>query len=159
MSHSELWEAEAGDERAEATKRRNSLVQTFGNLTILSQPLNSSVSNNSWEVKKPEILLYSLLPINQQLYSADVWDEDAIESRSRALATRALTVWGKPRADEASVSSSAAKHLASVGKRLGRVMYALPATTCGKLTYRDNAVQELYRGLDGACRRCTYPRP
>lgn len=89
----DLWAAERSDLRAEATRKRNTALQTLGNLTILTQGLNSSVSNSQWNLKKPELLRYSLLPINQQLHDADTWDEDAITQRGDALLARALKVW------------------------------------------------------------------
>jgi hypothetical protein len=48
------------DQKAEAIDRRNAALQTLGNLTILTQELNSSLSNSQWSVKKPELLNYSL---------------------------------------------------------------------------------------------------
>ncbi len=88
-----LWTAAKDDPRADATRRRVLAVQTFGNLTVLTLALNSSVSNSQWSVKKPELLKYSLLPINQQLHDVDVWDETAIADRSEQLLSRALKVW------------------------------------------------------------------
>ncbi len=96
FTFSELWTADPADPRAEATGRRNARLQTFGNLTILTQPLNSSVSNNSWNVKKPALLAASLLPINQQLHSFDQWDEAAIDKRSKDLFSRAASLWPGP---------------------------------------------------------------
>lgn len=93
MGYQELWDADEGDPRAEATRKRNTIIQTLGNLTILSQPLNSSVSNSHWEKKKPELLLNSLLPINQSLHLINVWDESAIEKRANELFQRALKIW------------------------------------------------------------------
>ena len=89
----ELWNAMAGDLRADASRRRNAALQTFGNLTILTQGLNSAASNGGWNEKKPELLRHSLLPINQLLHDVQVWDEAAIERRSDALLERALKVW------------------------------------------------------------------
>ena len=88
-----LWESTPDNARAEATKRRNAILQTFGNLTIISQPLNSSVKNKGWAEKKPALLSASLLPINQQLHSVETWDEGAIDERSRRLFERALKIW------------------------------------------------------------------
>jgi hypothetical protein len=93
MTIKEFFEADPTDPRAIATQKRKSALQTLGNLTILTQPLNSSVSNSAWEVKKPELLRHSLLPINQQLYEVDVWDETAIENRSKELFQRAVKLW------------------------------------------------------------------
>jgi hypothetical protein len=70
-------------------------MQTFGNLTIVVQPLNSAISNSGWAVKKPE-LLKSLLPLNQQLHSVEKWDEDAIVRRGKELFERALQLWPSP---------------------------------------------------------------
>ena len=78
MNYYELVDADENDPRATATRRRNALLQTFGNLTILTSALNSSVSNSPWHEKRPELLRHSLLPINQQLHNEDVWDEGAI---------------------------------------------------------------------------------
>lgn len=93
MNSLELWEAAADDPRAETTKKRNAALQTLGNLTILTQPLNSAASNSSWEEKKPELLLHSLLPINQNLHNVEIWDENAIEKRANELFQRAIEIW------------------------------------------------------------------
>ena len=84
------------DARTEASSKRNQAVQTLGNLTVLTTPLNSSVSNSQWKVKKPQLLANSLLPINQMLHSYEGWDEDTIESRGRDLFARALKLWSRP---------------------------------------------------------------
>jgi hypothetical protein len=48
MCYYELIDADEDDPRAIATRERNALLQTFGNLTILTFALNSSVSNSPW---------------------------------------------------------------------------------------------------------------
>jgi hypothetical protein len=93
MNLQELSVAQTGDTRAAATHRRDAAVQTFGNLTILTQPLNSALSNAAWKEKRPELLKWSLLPINQALHSFEVWDENAIEKRGQALLDQALRIW------------------------------------------------------------------
>ena len=96
MTMSALWNAANDDPCARATRKRNAVLQTLGNLTILTQGLNSSVSNSEWTVKKPALLQHSLLPINQHLHAAVRWDEEAIGQRSEDLLVRALRLW--PRA-------------------------------------------------------------
>jgi uncharacterized protein with ParB-like and HNH nuclease domain len=81
------------DTRAEATRKRNAALQTMGNLTILTQGLNSSASNSAWSTKKLALLQHSLLPINQQLHGAATWDVNAITSRGDDLLGRALKLW------------------------------------------------------------------
>ena len=87
--------APPGDARAEATRTRNQLLQTFGNLTIVTQALNSAVSNSGWSAKKPELLKHSLLPINQMLYGVQDWNEAAIVQRADDLLARALKLWSR----------------------------------------------------------------
>lgn len=93
LTTAELWTASKDDVRAEESRKRNQLVETFGNLTILTRSLNSAVSNGGWSMKKPELLKHSLLPINQMLHEAPIWDEAAITRRSDDLLTRALKLW------------------------------------------------------------------
>lgn len=93
LTSKELFEAKPDEPRAIGTRKRNSALQTLGNLTILTQPLNSAASNSAWHEKKPELLRHSLLPINQRLHDVVVWDEHAIEKRSEELLSRACTLW------------------------------------------------------------------
>jgi hypothetical protein len=96
MTEDQLQESQASDARAEATHRRNSLLQTMGNLTILTQELNSAVSNSGWPTKKPVLLAASLLPINQKLQAVEHWDEAAIVTRSEELFAIAVNAWPGP---------------------------------------------------------------
>jgi hypothetical protein len=96
LTAEELANADQTDLQVMATRDRNALVQTWGNLTILTQGLNSTVSNSGWKVKKPEILNSSLLPINQQLHIYPEWNEETIRARGADLLSRALTIWPAP---------------------------------------------------------------
>ena len=83
----------------EAAEKRKTLIQTFGNLTLLTQSLNSSVSNSSWEVKKngsledAGILQQTKLHITQEVIDHEVWNEDLIIQRSSRLAEIFIKVW------------------------------------------------------------------
>jgi len=96
LTWSEINEIDSEDSRVIATRQRDSILQTLGNLTILTQHLNSAVSNSPWKTKKPQLLQSSLLPINQQLFPIDVWDEKAIENRGKELFERAKSIWPSP---------------------------------------------------------------
>ena len=96
IAQDDLQNPATGDAKAELTNRRMMLVQTMGNLTILTQELNSSVSNSDWATKKPALLSASLLPINQKLHAMNLWDETAIESRSDELFGAAIKLWRGP---------------------------------------------------------------
>lgn len=93
LDANELNGASVEDLREAATAHRNALVQSFGNLTIVTQALNSAASNAAWVEKKPELLNGSLLPINQQLQSVGHWDEKAITTRGNELFERAVKIW------------------------------------------------------------------
>ncbi len=76
--------------------RRNRLLHTFGNLTLLTQPLNSKVSNGPYTTKKPEITRQSTLLLNAYFQDHEVWDEEAILQRGRVLCDVALQAWPRP---------------------------------------------------------------
>ena len=94
----ELWAADDGDVRKVATVQRNALLQTFGNLTILTQALIPLLRTQLGETRSPSSVKHSLLPINLQLQESAVWDEGAIEQRARTLLQRALRLWPRPQA-------------------------------------------------------------
>lgn len=76
--------------------RRNRLKNTIGNLTILTQPLNSSVSNGPYEAKRKAISEQSLLVLNNEITKNESWSEVEIEARSEDLFATAKTVWLMP---------------------------------------------------------------
>ena len=97
----ELWAppvdgfARAGETPESA---RDRLIHTIGNLTLLTQPLNSAISNDPWSEKRPQIRDYSLTAINRDLleHAGDVWDEATILARSERLAEIAIKIWPGP---------------------------------------------------------------
>ena len=100
MTVEELFDAAPDDLRAIMTVARERAMHTFGNLTLLTQALNSSVSNGEWAVKKPALLEASLLPINRQLHGYASWNEEAITQRGQELFDRAVRIWPTPRGGE-----------------------------------------------------------
>lgn len=92
------WPLEVSEEetRDEAFVRRNRLTHALGNLTLLTQPLNSSVSNGPYSAKRPEISKQSLLPINAYFQTQPTWDEADILARGAELAAVALEIWPGP---------------------------------------------------------------
>lgn len=93
----QLSTVEDDDPRAIATRLRHESVQAMGNLTILTQELNSAQSHSAWKDKRPALMKHSLLPINQDLHDVLVWDEGAIASRAEELFERALRIWTRNR--------------------------------------------------------------
>lgn len=90
--------ADLGDGRS-PEERRNQRIHSIGNLTLVNQPLNSSLSNAPWEEKRVTLNGHATLFLNKDLWTnaPDVWDEDAIKTRARRLFQAAAKVW--PHAD------------------------------------------------------------
>ena len=83
-----------------AIYRRNSLVHSIGNLTLTTQRLNSSMSNDSWMSKRDELQEHSVLLLNNELLTQPSWDEDVIVSRSQRMAALVSERWPGPASDE-----------------------------------------------------------
>jgi hypothetical protein len=79
-----------------ASQRRQAWIDRIGNLTLLTAPLNSSVSHGPWDKKRACLKEHSQLVLNAQLLDIEIWDEDAITARGRSLAKVACRVWGRP---------------------------------------------------------------
>lgn len=97
----EQFDKTRSTEDVEATAKRDLAKHTFGNLTLLTQPLNSSVSNSAFEIKKPEILKYSALALNRYFQDKDVWDEGLITTRGEMLFAYASERWPYPAKSDA----------------------------------------------------------
>lgn len=76
--------------------RRNRIKETLGNLTLLTKPLNSSVSNGPFEGKRQALKDNSLLVLNQEVSALEDWGEEAIATRGKALFQSARTIWTFP---------------------------------------------------------------
>ena len=83
----------------EAAQRRDSLIHSMGNLTLVNEKLNPALSNAPWEEKQAGFNEHSTLFLNKVLLANApcVWDEDAIKTRARRLFQAAAKVW--PHAD------------------------------------------------------------
>jgi Protein of unknown function (DUF1524) len=90
-----------------AIRLRDSKVDTIGNLTLVSEKLNPSLSNASWVGvapkfvgKKSGLAEHSMLCLNSHLVSKypDAWDEICIDSRATVLFAVAKTIWPAPTA-------------------------------------------------------------
>ncbi len=75
---------------------RDSAVNKLGNLTLLTGPLNSSVSNGPYSVKMPALRAHSSLALNRELNGFDKWDEYSVSQRGYALFKCAATIWRAP---------------------------------------------------------------
>ena len=94
------WPLPDGIENEESRRERNRIVHTIGNLTLVTQSLNSALSNDRWEVKREELLKHSVLNLNSELMNEGHWDEEAIRARSRRMARLIADCWPGPTATE-----------------------------------------------------------
>ena len=86
------------DEQETVMDRRARLLHTVGNLTLLTRPLNSKVSNGKFKEKARQITDDSLLFLNGYFRDKEYWDEIDIVQRGKELSDRAIRIWRKPRA-------------------------------------------------------------
>jgi hypothetical protein len=104
----EHWGADIADDEL-AAARRNRLVHTIGNLTLVSGRLNPSMSNRPWtdaeaadrglagKGKRSWLLEHSELKLNAGLVAhEDGWNEGVITARTDALVDRMVTIWPRP---------------------------------------------------------------
>jgi hypothetical protein len=103
---SEHWGSDIAGDDAGAV-RRDRLVHTLGNLTLVSKKLNPSLSNRPWTSresksrglgqtgKRAALLEHSNLKLNAKLVSSHeaAWTEDAITVRTGELTKRLFMIW------------------------------------------------------------------
>ncbi len=95
------WPLPVGVPVEEATKRRESLLHTIGNLTLVTDKLNPAMSNGAWPNKKAALGEHSSLAMNRKLIALEEWSEAAVETRSKELLDLAKKIWPRPEAVQA----------------------------------------------------------
>ncbi len=90
------WPLLGRNEPTTETEERDQRLHTIGNLTLLRQKLNSSVSNGPYVSKRAAILKHSALNLNRPLLDWNAWDEDSIAERSEQLFDAAQKIWPAP---------------------------------------------------------------
>lgn len=78
---------------------RDQMLHSIGNLTLVTGAFNSSLSNESFANKRPEIVKTSLLMLNtffQDYSNTDTWDEDQMLKRADVLFPIAKVLWDRP---------------------------------------------------------------
>jgi hypothetical protein len=106
------WEqhwALPSDASDEADARRQAHIHSLGNLTLATQSLNSTLSNDPWLKKRLTLQSHSLarlttgfilappegVPTTQDAWVSE-WNEERISLRALALARVALAAWPRP---------------------------------------------------------------
>jgi hypothetical protein len=105
----EHWLLPPGSDETHAT-RRDRLVHTLGNLTLVNGRLNPAMSNRPWtdqeaaarvkagKGKRSLLDEHSVLLLNRRIVDGwpDTWSEEAIAARGRQLADAVITIWRRP---------------------------------------------------------------
>lgn len=94
----DMWPLPGDMTPDEAARRRKHLLQTVGNLTTVTQRLNTEESNAAWSVKRALLLKHSVSVLNNAL--PDRWDDGSIEPRARQLFEYAKAAWPRPTAGD-----------------------------------------------------------
>lgn len=95
----DIFDASTGErdpiKEQKAEQQRERLINTIGNLTLITGSLNPSLSNSAWTKKRPELMKFSKLNLNQYFHatSADEWDDAAIERRTTHLSGQLAKIW------------------------------------------------------------------
>ena len=71
-------------------------MHTIGNLTLVTQSLNSAASNAAWAIKRNTLDNYSVLSLKQSFKALPPRDEDAITEHGKMLFKVALKVRPRP---------------------------------------------------------------
>lgn len=85
-----------GEKLALATEERSMRIHRLGNLTLVTQPLNASLSNSAWSIKRKELNAHSKLLLNARLAEREAWDEEAIDEHGAWLAGQLVSIWPGP---------------------------------------------------------------
>lgn len=84
------------DASTAAVQRRNALIDTLGNLTLVTGDLNSSLGNAGFNDKRTKLDTHSYLALNSWIRGRDRWDEDVIVERAELLGKLSLEIWPSP---------------------------------------------------------------
>ncbi len=72
---------------------RNALIDTLGNLTLVTSGLNQSLGNDGFLAKRAKLEEHTSLFLNKWFAKRETWDDEAIRERGSALAEMAIRIW------------------------------------------------------------------
>ncbi|MCI1680850.1 MAG: DUF262 domain-containing HNH endonuclease family protein [Ewingella americana] len=81
----------------ELVRKRQQVIATLGNLTLLNLSVNRSLQHSDFLKKRDAFLTHTSLRLNVPLTAKDRWDEEQILARGALLGNAALNMW--PQAD------------------------------------------------------------
>lgn len=77
---------------------RDQLLHTLGNLTLVTQALNSSLSNGAWDAKQRALAASTSLLITHEILRdhPTSWTDDDVRERTRTLTEEIVAIWPAP---------------------------------------------------------------
>lgn len=145
---------------------RDRMLDTFGNLTLLTQKLNVKVSNGPWTTKVDKLKEHDVLKLNMDLLAANPvsWDEEAIAKRTDQLIETILKIWPVPAEHVTNFAKSAAAPTHRIGVvdlmdagllQSGQTIYPRPKKYEGRtaVLLLDGGIEvdgEIFDSLSGA---------
>ncbi|WP_375430161.1 DUF262 domain-containing protein [uncultured Friedmanniella sp.] len=119
------WETHWPVEGLQAQLNRGAHVHRLGNLTLLTEGLNSAVSNSAWSTKRAKLAKHDVFLMNRHFSDPgiEVWDEGLIDARSQVMIQALLATWPVPEGHTGQVLHTAptdqgwveVKHLVAAG--------------------------------------------
>ena len=96
------WPIEQGLDDLEAITRRDSIIHTLGNLTLIKSGLNKLLSSRSWKHKRKLIKKSDNLFMNKKLLddSSSTWNEESIKKRGEWMASLICEIWSRPKVEK-----------------------------------------------------------
>jgi hypothetical protein len=93
-----LPSCQTAEDKVAATEERNARIHKLGNLTLVTTPMNSSLSNGKWAAKLKELRKRSKLLLNGEIIDSypESFDEGCIDARTALLAERIRDIWPGP---------------------------------------------------------------
>ncbi len=76
--------------------RRNRLIHSIGNLSLVTPSFNSKLSNKGFSIKRAEYTEQSILMLNKDIAKETDWGEQKIEMRSKHISELAKEIWPVP---------------------------------------------------------------
>lgn len=100
MMENELWYRQNSIDGEGPEKVRDRLLNTFGNLTLVTSPLNAAMGNRSFGNKKMELQKHSNMRLSEhfrQMGENSKWNEEEILKRGEDMVKHAITIWPHPK--------------------------------------------------------------
>ena len=141
------WESKWAPPSNGTAQERAVRIQALGNLTLLTQRLNSSVSNGAWDGasgKRAALNQHDVLLMNRDLdgFGPNGWSDDSIIQRTVKLAEQIVAIWPTP----AGYKSSTAREFTARSQtvELSDLMSAGLVTAGQRLTPKSAAFRERF---------------